>query len=406
MGKRYFEKAFLKELHKLKLKISMLGVPEGSLVFPYEPLLCVEGPLLHCQLLESPLLNLVNFPTLIATKAARVSLAAQGDPVLEFGMRRAQGIDGAITASRAAFIGGCGSTSNVLAGKLFHIPVQGTQAHSWVMAFENEEEAFLEYAKILPDASIFLVDTYNTLEGVKKAIRVGKWLKSKKKKFMGIRLDSGDLAQLSIESRKLLDQAGFKDTKIVASNELDEVIISELKRQGARIDIWGVGTNLVTGNGQAALDGVYKLSALQNAQGKWEYKLKLSEQLVKISNPGLLQVKRFSHKGMYIQDVIYDRILGMSHEALDPFDPTKQIPISDVFAAKDLLVPIFKDGKKVYTSPSLHSIAKHCQDELKRLQVGVKRFLNPHVYPVGMEKNLYELKNKLVKKIRKQKSTV
>jgi nicotinate phosphoribosyltransferase len=403
-GKRYFEKAFLQMLKKLKLSVSILAVPEGSSVFPYEPIMCVEGPLLQCQLLESPLLNLINFPTLIATKSARVCLAAEGDQVMEFGLRRAQGIDGALTASRAAYIGGCSSTSNVLAGKLFHIPVQGTQAHSWVMAFDKEEEAFFEYAKIFPETSIFLVDTYNTIEGVKKAIRVGKWLKAKGKRFLGIRLDSGDLAQLSIESRKLLDRAGFFDTKIVASNELDEVVISELKRQGAKIDIWGVGTHLVTGSGQAALDGVYKLSALQDARGKWNYKIKLSEQLAKISNPGLLQIKRFSFKGMYVSDVIYDRMLGMSKDACDPFDPTKQILPSHLYESHDLLVPIFKNGKRVYISPRLGDIAKHCQEELKKLPVGIKRFLNPHVYPVGMEKNLYELKNKLVTNIRMQKT--
>ncbi|MBS0656080.1 MAG: nicotinate phosphoribosyltransferase, partial [Verrucomicrobia bacterium] len=305
-GAPYFEASFLDMLKALKLTVSIDAVPEGTAVFPHEPLLRVEGPLLQCQLLESTLLNLINFPTLIATKAARICLAAQGDPVFEFGLRRAQGVDGALTASRAAYVGGCCATSNVLAGKTFGIPTQGTLAHSLVMAFDNEEEAFMAYATALPEACVFLVDTYDTISGVKNAIKVGRWLESQGKKMMGIRLDSGDLAQLSIESRKLLDAAGFTDVKIVASNELDEVIISELKHQGAKISVWGVGTNLVTGKEQPALDGVYKLSALKDVAGQWKHVLKLSEQLAKVSNPGRLQVKRFSYEGKYVADVLYD----------------------------------------------------------------------------------------------------
>jgi nicotinate phosphoribosyltransferase len=400
-GAPFFDEAFLRELEILRLFVNVDAVPEGTAMFPYEPLVRVDGPLLQCQLLESPILNLINFPTLIATKAARIALAAQGDPVMEFGLRRAQGIDGALTASRACYIGGCSSTSNVLAGKIYGIPVQGTHAHSWVMAFETEQEAFSQYAKVLPEHCLFLVDTYNTLEGVQHAIKVGKELKAQGKKLLGIRLDSGDLAQLSIKSRKLLDEAGFSDAVIVASNELDEIVISELKHQGAKISVWGVGTNLVTGSPQPALDGVYKLSALKDEHGTWQYTLKLSEQLAKISNPGRLQVKRFS-QGEYFADILYDVDLGISapYQNIDPFDPTKSIHIGSEGEAEDLLVPIFREGRLCYKSPSLKEIREYAAGVIKRLPVGVKRFLNPHLYPVGMQKELYDRKVALIKKIR------
>ncbi len=402
-GAPVFENAFLDMLASLKLEVSVDAVVEGTLVFPHEPLLRVEGPLLQCQLLESALLNLMNFPTLIATKAARVCLAAEGDPVMEFGLRRAQGLDGAMTASRASYVGGCVSTSNVLAGKTFGIPVQGTHAHSWVMAFDDEEEAFKAYAKIYPDAAVLLVDTYDTIEGVKKAIHVGLWLKKRGHNLVGVRLDSGDLAQLSIETRRLLDAAGLQEVKIVASNELDEIVISELKRQGAKISIWGVGTSLVTGKDQAALDGVYKLSALQDAKGVWKYKLKLSEQLTKVSNPGRLQVRRYSKNGQFAGDVMYDLELGLPDAKgnIDPFDPTKQISFEAGFTSEELLVPIFRRGVQVYDLPTLPAIQAQTKRQLQLLPVGMRRFLNPHVYPVGMEKGLYDLKVRLIKKIRK-----
>ncbi|MCB1148748.1 MAG: nicotinate phosphoribosyltransferase, partial [Chlamydiia bacterium] len=241
-GERTFPDEFLQYLGNLRFSVDVDAMPEGTAVFPQEPLLRVSGPIIECQLLESPLLNLINFSTLVATKGARVALAAKGDPVLEFGMRRAQGIDGALTASRAAYIGGCHATSNVLAGKLFDIPVKGTHAHSWIMAFEEEVDSFYAFADALPGNTVFLVDTYNTLDGVKKAIEVGNALKEKGSPFLGIRLDSGDLAYLSIEARRMLDEAGFPDAEIYASNELDETVIQELKQQGARIAVWGVGT--------------------------------------------------------------------------------------------------------------------------------------------------------------------
>lgn len=401
-GEPLFNTDFLKYLADLKFTCDIDAVPEGSAVFPFEPLIRVQGPIIQAQLLESPLLNLINFPTLIATKAARVCLAAGGDPVLEFGLRRAQGLDGSLTASRAAYIGGCSGTSNTLAGKLFGIPVKGTHAHSWVTAFEDEKKAFQVYAEGQPDNCVFLVDTYNTIEGVKNAIRVGKWLHEHGKKLLGIRLDSGDLADLSIKARALLDEEGFSDTKIVASNELDEMIISDLKRQGAKIDVWGVGTNLVTAANQPALDGVYKLSAIREKGKEWQYKLKLSENMGKISNPGIMQVKRYSYNGEYVADAIFDMNMGIQEGGVivDPIDPTKQKRMLKKWSAVDLLQKIFREGECVYSLPQLSDIREATFNELKRLPKGVKRFINPHQYLVGMEKGLYDCKLELIRQIR------
>ncbi|MBA3237621.1 MAG: nicotinate phosphoribosyltransferase [Parachlamydiaceae bacterium] len=397
-----FEPRFFDYLANLKFSCDIDAMPEGSVVFPYEPLLRIQGPIIQCQILESPLLNLINFPTLIATKAARMCIAAKGDPVLEFGLRRAQGVDGALTASRAAYIGGCSSTSNVLAGKMYGIPVTGTQAHSWIMAFDDELEAFQAFAETIPNQSTFLVDTYDTIEGIKKAIIVGQWLRERGKKLLGIRLDSGDLAYLSIKGRQLLDEAGFQETKIIASNELDETLISELKRQGAKISVWAVGTNLVTARDQPALDGVYKLSAIRNPGEPWTYKLKLSEQMAKITNPGILQVRRFFSKGENICDMIYDVPMDFSqgYRAIDPFDPTRQKVIKNDCESRDLLVPIFRNGERVFSIPTLNSIREYTQSELNLFPDGIKRFLNPHQYYVGMEKSLYNLKVDLIQKIR------
>ncbi len=403
-GEPLFSEGFFKYLSQMRFSCDLDAVPEGTVVFPYEPLVRVQGPLMQCQLLESPLLNLINFPTLIATKAARVCVAAKGDPVLEFGLRRAQGIDGSLTASRAAFIGGCDSTSNVLAGKLFGIPVKGTHSHSWVMVFDDEQESFQSFAECLPDSCVFLVDTYDTLEGVAKAIEVGKWLRQQGKQLLGIRLDSGDLAWLSIKSRQMLDEAGFNDAVIVASNELDETVISELKRQGAKITVWGVGTHLVTGHEQPALDGVYKLSAIRDGEGAWKYKLKLSEQMVKVSNPGILQIRRFKKNQEYVADAIYDcdRHPEQDWHIVDPLDPTREKILKKGMKAQDLLVPIFREGKCVYSLPALEAIRERTLRELDGFNVGIKRFLNPHQYVVGMEKSLYDLKVELIKQIREK----
>ncbi len=402
-GRPLFEKPFLEFLSRFEFECDVDAMAEGTLVFPYEPLLRVKGPIWQAQLLESPLLNLINFQTLIATKAARICIAAHPDPVIEFGMRRAQGIDGAISASRAAFIGGCSSTSDVIAGKLFGIPVRGTHAHSWIMAFEDEETAFETFANIMPSNCVMLVDTYDSIEGVKKAISVAKKMKGKGFELAGVRLDSGDLAHLSIEIRKILDREGFQSTQIMASNELDEYLIRDLKQQGAKITIWGVGTNLVTGNDQPALDGVYKLAAIQNEKGEWIHKLKLSEQTAKTTNPGILQVRRFFDGKTYLGDGLYDELSGMEQpfRIVDMYDPSKTHSFSTNSEHKDLLVPVFRKGKLVYESPPLDAIQKHAKTELSRLSPSMERFLNPQPYQTGLEMKLYEKKLALIRKYRR-----
>jgi nicotinate phosphoribosyltransferase len=397
-GQRLFEPAFLKYLGNLKLQLDVDAIPEGTVVFPQEPLLRVRGSILQAQLVETALINLVNFQSLIATKAARVCLAAQGDPVVEFGLRRAQGIDGALTASRAAYIGGCAGTSNVLAGKVFGIPVKGTHAHSWVMSFDNELDAFNTYANALPNNCIFLVDTYESLKGVRRAIEAGKRLRRQGHKLAGIRLDSGDLAYLSIEARKMLDAAGFKNAVIVGSNDLNEHLIASLKQQGAKINVWGVGTMLVTAYDQPALGGVYKLSGIRNSDGTWEHKIKLSEQAAKVTNPGVLQVRRFRKGNEFIGDAIYDetRPLPARITIVDPTDATRRKHFAANAKHEDLLVPILRRGKLVYDLPSLDEIRARAQRQLAMLHPGIKRLDNPHEYPVGLELTLHDLKTELI----------
>lgn len=401
-----FENDFLEYLKTLKFTCDIDAIPEGTVVFPQEPLLRIRGPILQCQLLESPLLNIINFQSLIATKSARMSMVTKGEPVLEFGLRRSQGMDGAVSASRAAFIGGCSATSNVLAGKLFGIPVKGTHAHSWVMSFDSELEAFETYAKIMPNNCIFLVDTFDTLEGVKAAIIVGNQLKEKGYKMAGIRLDSGDLAYLSIEARKLLDKAGFENTSIIASNDLDENIIASLKEQGAMINVWGVGTKLMTAYDQPALGGVYKLAAIKNNDGEWQYKVKLSEQTIKISTPGIQQVRRYIRDGEYVSDMIFDLEnppFGDESTMIDPMDFTRRKKLDNSGKFEDLLVPIFKKGELVYELPYIEDIKERVKVQLNMFHEGIKRFVNPHNYPVGLEKGLYDFKTELILKLRSKK---
>lgn len=397
--KPLFPQEFLAYLDQLSFTCHVDAIPEGTIVFSHEPLLRIEGPLLQCQLLESPLLNMINFQTLIATKASRVCQAAQDDPVIEFGMRRAQGPDGALSASRAAYIGGCTATSNTLAGKLYDIPVSGTHAHSWVTAFSSEIEAFQAYANVMPYNGTLLVDTFNTLEGVKHAIEVGQQLRAMGADLLAIRLDSGDMAQLSIKARKLLDDAGFNHTNIIASNSLDEYVIRDLKQKGAKISAWGVGTNLATAYDHPALDGVYKLSALRNMKNEWEYKLKLSEVEVKVSNPGRHQVRRFFCNEQYITDVIYDLELGISDtpEAVWLNDHLKNIRLDDHDAFVDLLQPIFRHGKLLAEQESIHEIRNRAIAEVKNYYATQQE----KNYPVALEKNLYELKQALIKNLRK-----
>lgn len=397
-----FEPAFLEYLAGMRLTCDVDAMPEGTLAFAQEPIIRVRGALLQCQLLETPLLNLINFATLIATKAARVTSAAQGEPVLEFGLRRAQGIDGALTASRAAYIGGCASTSNVLAGRLFGIPVAGTHAHSWVMSFDDEEEAFERYAEAMPNNCVFLVDTYDTLEGVRRAAAVGRRLRASGHKMIGIRLDSGDLAYLSIEARRILDDAGLHDAVIVASNDLDEHIIESLKQQGAKIAVWGVGTRLVTAYDQPALGGVYKLGAIRAAGGDWQPKMKLSELSAKSTIPGILQVRRFESPDHFVADMLYDELSGVDprHTIVDFKDLHRRKKLPSDATSRDMLVPVVRRGEIVFERESLDTIRQRVQSELARLHPTIRRFLNPHEYPVGLDVGLFERREKLIAQLR------
>jgi len=395
-GHKLFSTEFLSYLKNLELTIDVEAMPEGTVAFPHQPLLRVHGPILQCQLLETALLNIVNFQTLIATKAARICRAAGSDPVLEFGLRRAQGIDGAISASRAAYVGGCAATSNLLAGKQFGIPVKGTHAHSWIMSFEDEQDAFENYAAAMPNNCVFLVDTYDTLEGVRKAVRVGAKLRNQGHEMIGIRLDSGDLAHLSREARKILDDGGFPDATIVASNDLDEHLIESLKNQGAAINVWGVGTKLATAFDQPALGGVYKLGAVRDEGGNWVPKVKLSEQLIKTSNPGVQQVRRFHASSGAMADMIFNELQGPSNLMIDPLDPTRRRDLANADHSEDLLQPLMKDGQVVAAVESLDEIRDRVSAQLKLFHGGVLRLTNPHRYPVGLEASLYDLKSNLV----------
>lgn len=396
-NKALFSEDFLEYLSQLKFEGDIDGVEEGRIVFPHEPMLRIKAPIILGQLLETPLLNIMNFQTLIATKTNRVCLAAQGDTVLEFGLRRAQGVDGAISATYASMIGGAHATSNVLAGKLFGMGVKGTHAHSWVMSFDQELDAFNAYADSLPNNCIFLVDTYNTKQGVTNAIEVAKSLREKGHEVLGIRLDSGDMAKLSIMAREMLDKAGFEGAKIVASNDLDEYRIHELKSKGAKIDVWGVGTKLVTAYDQPALGGVYKLAAIKE-DDNWIYKVKKSEELIKVSNPGILNIKRYLKDGKYSLDVMIneeeqasDRCVDMTNENLTALDEQESFEL--------LLVPIFREGKYIYKQPTIEeSIAKKDKD-FNLLPDHLKGFSSSEPYPVCLDESLHKLKKKLLDNI-------
>jgi nicotinate phosphoribosyltransferase len=399
-GKPLFEQAFLDYLRDLPMEATIHAIPEGTVVFPHEPLLRIQANIVICQLLETPLLNILNFQTLIATKAARVCMAAEGDTVVEFGLRRAQGNDGAIAASRAAFIGGCAATSNVLAGQLFNIPVRGTHAHSWVMSFGDEAAAFEAYTQAMPENSTLLVDTYDTLEGVRHAIAAGEQLRKQGHDLVGIRLDSGDLAQLSKDARNMLDAAGFQHTKIVATNDLDEYAILDLKSKGACIDTWGVGTKLVTAYDQPALGGVYKLGAIRKKGEEWQYRMKLSEEMVKVSNPGILQVRRFYNAQQEsIADMIYNEEIPSSKDTLVPFDQSSPIVLAH-HSFQDLLVPIFQGGKYVYRAPSLPQIQTRAQKQLATLPASIRSF-HPATYSSGLESSLHTFKSALMQALKK-----
>lgn len=406
-GAPLFDEGFLEWLRAFRLDADIDAVDEGRVVFPHAPLLRVRGPIITGQLLETPLLNFVNFETLIATKAARIAIAAKGDSILEFGLRRAQGIDGALAASRAAFVGGCSATSNVLAGRLFGIPVRGTHAHSWIMSFESEREAFERFAGALPGNSVFLVDTYNSFDGVRNAIDVFRSLRAQGRRLGGIRLDSGDLAYLSIEARRMLDEAGFADVPIMASNELDENIIASLKEQGARIVIWGVGTRLVTGHDQSAMGCVYKLAAVRDPGQAWQPRLKLSEQAAKSSIPGVQQVRRFTSRGEFVGDMIWHedtnggaRAEPPSSLMIDPLDLTRRRAFPGEFQHEDLLKPMFRAGSFAGRAETLAGARARVAEDLARLHPGLKRFVNPHIYPVGLEESLFNVRTELTLRLR------
>lgn len=398
-----FSKDVLMYLENFKFTGDLWAIPEGTVVFPHEPLIRVIAPLPEAQLLESTILNIMNFQTLIATKGARVRWAAHGDPVIDFGLRRAHGPDGALMASRAAFIGGVEGSSNVLAGKLYGIPVRGTHAHSWVESFPRELEAFRAYADAYPHACLLLVDTYDTLQsGVPNAITVARELREKGYELMGIRLDSGDLAYLSKEARQMLDEAGFQDAVIVASSDLDEWLLESLKRQGARVDIWGIGTRLVTSFSSPALGGVYKLTALDENGEKMVPKIKRSDNPEKITNPGLKRVFRmFDQRGKMRGDVLFfanEQIpTSTRFRAYHPMYSHVSKSYPKAFQMQELLVPVFKKGKLVYDTPPVQKIRKNTLQNLSQLDAAYKRFQNPHTYHVSLSSHLFKAKQRLLR---------
>lgn len=398
-GEPLFRDDFLEMLRDLRFECDVEAIPEGTVVFPREPLLRLTGPLPQCQLVETALLNHINFQTLIATKAARCCLAADGDPVIEFGLRRAQGPDGGLSASRAAWIGGCTATSNTLAGRVFGIPVAGTHAHSWVMAFDSEIEAFEAYADAMPNNVTLLVDTFDTLQGVRNAVAVGNRLRERGAELAGIRIDSGDLAWLSRQARAILDEGGFPHARIVASNELDEYLMSSLKDQGAAIDVWGVGTKLVTAWDQPALGGVYKLSAIRRAGEPWTPRVKVSEQTAKVTTPGVLGVRRYRDaEGHMVGDMIYDvhHDIPEAPTIVDPADSARRKRFSQTDTPEELLVPVYRGGRKVWAAPPLSEVRERARRSLDELDPTIRRFVKPHSYPVGVEKSLSDVRTALV----------
>ena len=407
-----FSDRFLSYLKDFKFTGDIYAIPEGSVIFPKEPIMKIVAPIMEAQLIETALLNIINHQSLIATKASRVVFAANGDTVLEFGLRRAQGPDAGIYGARAAMIAGCFATSNVLAGQMFDVPIRGTHAHSWVMSFSDELTAFRKYANLYPNACILLVDTYDTLKsGVPNAIKVFNEMREKgiELKNYGIRLDSGDLSYLSKKARQLLDNAGFKDAIISASNDLDENLISSLKLQGAKISSWGVGTNLITSKDCPAFGGVYKLSAVYESDKKaFKAKIKLSENAEKNTNPGNKKIYRIYDKDTkkIIADLICleEETLNTSEELLlfDPLDTWKKTLLpADTYYTKELLVPVFKNGNCVYQSPSVMEIREYCKEEMDTLWEESRRLEYPHRTHVDLSQKLWDLKNNLLNEYHK-----
>jgi len=405
-----FSPEFLDYLRTFRFKGDIYAVPEGSVVFPNEPLLRVHGTLLEAQLIESLVLNFINFQTLIATKSMRINLVANGTRILEFGLRRAQGMDGALSATRAAIIGGASATSNVLAGKLYDVPISGTMAHSWIMSFNSELEAFQAFADMYPDNCVLLVDTYDTIEsGVPNAVTVFQKLKQKTHGNLGIRLDSGDLEYLSKRARVILDQHDLKEVKILASNELDEWIINQLIKDDAPIDAWGVGTKLVTGDTDPALSGVYKIAAIKT-DDIFEPAMKLTNNPEKMSNPGIKNTMRFFDANDHmIADLVYleDEGIELQAQITDkaairfnhPNIEFSYFELTNYAYASKLLQPVLVNGKKVIAHSSLFDIQKYALNELKKLDKTYKRLLNPHIYKISLSDKLKRLKHDLIKKL-------
>ena len=412
-GLHIFDEDFLEYLADFKFTGSVYAIPEGTVIFPREPLVKVIAPIMEAQLVETAILNIVNHQSLIATKASRVCFAAKGDGVLEFGLRRAQGPDAGTYGARAAIIGGCKGTSNVLCGQMFDVPVLGTHAHSWIMSFPDEYTAFKTYAEMYPNACTLLVDTYDTLKsGVPNAIRVFKEMRQSGIELTnyGIRLDSGDLAYLSKKARVMLDEAGFTDAIISASSDLDEYLIDSLKAQGAKITSWGVGTNLITSKDCPAFGGVYKLAAIwDNEKDDFIPKIKLSENTAKITNPGFKKVYRFYSKDTQkaLADVLclYDEVIDESqpYTIFDPVQTWKQKELTNYYV-KEVLVPVFKGGELVYSKPSIEEIKKNCQREFETLWEENTRFSNPNKYYVDLSQKLWDLKNDMLTSYFRQNS--
>ena len=410
-GLGIFSEDFLAYLKNFRFTGDIYAIPEGSVMFPREPMIKVIAPIMQAQLIETAILNIVNHQSLIATKASRVCFAAKGDGIMEFGLRRSQGPDAGTYGARAAMIGGCVATSNVLAGQLFDVPISGTHAHSWIMSFPDEYTAFKTYADIYPDACILLVDTYDTLKsGVPNAIRVFTEMKEAgiTSKRYGIRLDSGDLAYLSKKARRMLDDAGFPDAIISASNDLDENLIDSLKTQGAAITSWGVGTHLITSKDCPSFGGVYKLAAIKGKDGKFIPKIKLSENTEKVTNPGNKMIYRIYEKetGKIKADLIC--LVGETFDEnepmllFDPLEPWKKTKLAaGTYTLRELMVPVFLGGECVYESPKVMDIRAYCQKELDTLWPETRRLVNPHKVYVDLSARLFDIKISLLDQMSK-----
>lgn len=393
-----FHPDFLEYLRGFRFTGDMYSVREGDIVYPQEPIVVVKAPLIEAQLIETALLNIISHQTLIATKSSRIVQAARGKSVVEFGLRRAQGPDAGIYGARASVIGGCNGTSNVLTGQMFNIPVKGTHAHSWVMSFDSELDAFRAFARVYPDSCLLLVDTYDSVQGIKNAITVFNELKASGHRPVGIRLDSGDLAYLSKLARKMLDEAGFTDAIVMASGDVDEYLLESLNNQGARIDVYGVGTKLITSEDMPSLGGVYKISAIEK-DGKLEPRMKISDSIVKVTNPGFKSLYRLYDKksGMAVADLITlkDEKLGKPLTITHETERWKSTTLDD-YESRCMLYKIFDGGKNIYKSPSLDEIVKFAESEKAKFWDEYKRIDKPQIYKVNLSDKLYELKHRIL----------